>query len=458
MPGLSCNANQITVFMLTFMGYAGLHAMRTSWSYSKKILQKQDSINNEELGIVDMVFMLTYSIGLGFIGPLGDRFNRKYFIVAGYYTCALAFLVFPFCSFLFHNHSFWILVIFMGVNGLGESVGMPGSMGILSKWFKGEHKGLIVGMWAGCLPLGNIFGLMSSTIITQYLKLPWEYNFFFAGFYTITIATFILLFLKPSPTDGVPERLTVALQDQDSISSSIEEQTQKPSVLQCFRIPRVIPYVIAYSCLKSSIYGLLFWLPKYIYEQGMAKDAGYIPSMMDCGTFFGGIFIGYLGDYMKKRSLSLAPFIFFSTAMMLVALLFLSEHPLPYFFVIFFMGIRLGGPYNIIGTVIAIDLSEQECVKNNKKIISTITAIIDSSGALCTSLTQLLLANIPSHWIFVVFAIYTFIAGASLIPLTWEDFKLYRQSQKDAKAQPGSVLTDPTPGSVAYPGPATSSA
>lgn len=46
--------------------------------------------------------------------------------------------------------------------------------------------------------------------------------------------------------------------------------------------------------------------------------------MMDIGTLFGGILIGYLGDIVKKRSLFLAPFIFFSCIMMLIALLFLD--------------------------------------------------------------------------------------------------------------------------------------
>jgi hypothetical protein len=42
----------------------------------------------------------------------------------------------------------------------------------------------------------------------------------------------------------------------------------------------------------------------------MAKNSGYIPSMMGISTFFGDILIGYLGDFMGKCSLFLAPFIF----------------------------------------------------------------------------------------------------------------------------------------------------
>ncbi len=157
-----------------------LHAMRTSWSYSKKSIQVGDKINNQDLGnyffylgFVDMTFMLCYSFGLAFIGPLGDKFNRRKFLAIGYYTCGTAFLVFPLLNKIFDIKNLYILIIFMGINGLAESVGMPGSMGVLSQWFGKENRGLIVGLWAGCCNFGNIFGLISSTIISQYLHLPW---------------------------------------------------------------------------------------------------------------------------------------------------------------------------------------------------------------------------------------------------------------------------------------------
>lgn len=96
------------------------------------------------------------------------------------------------------------------------------------------------------------------------------------------------------------------------------------------------------------------------------------------------------------------------------------------------MGVGLGGPYNIVGTVVAIDLSQQECLKGNKKVISTITAVIDASGALCSSLTQFLLSSIPNDRIFVVFAIYTFLAAIAIVPLTIQDFKAYRSSKTES--------------------------
>lgn len=435
---------QLVVFLLTFFGYAGLHSMRTSWSYSKKLLQNtgEAELTNQQLGVVDTVFMFSYSLGLAFIGPLGDKFNRRFFISAGYYTCALAFLVYPLCRLLTSATSVWILVVFMGVNGVGESVGMPGSMGVLSRWFRPENRGLIIGIWAGCLPFGNILGLMASTVITQYTDLSWHYNFVFTGTFTLTMATLVLLFLRSKPEKDEGEQLLLLKSIEPGQESEDDPSQKKYNFLTCFTIPRVVPYTITYSCLKSSIYGLLFWLPKYIHEKGMTEHSGYILMMMDVGTLLGGITIGYLGDFIKKRSLFLAPFILFSCIMMLVALLFLDAEPLPYFFVIFLMGVGLGGPYNIVGTVIAIDIAGQDCLKGNRKVISTITAVIDASGALCSSLTQFLLSSIPNDWIFAVFTIYTFLAAMALLPLTIQDFKAYRKGDTSLK---DSTFPDVTP-------------
>jgi sugar phosphate permease len=91
-------------------------------------------------------------------------------------------------------------MVFMGINGLFEAVGMPGSMGVLNHWFSKSNRGILIGMWAGCCNYGNIFGLISSTIITQYIGAEWVYNFFFNGVLAFSMAIMVLLFLRPGPS------------------------------------------------------------------------------------------------------------------------------------------------------------------------------------------------------------------------------------------------------------------
>jgi OPA family glycerol-3-phosphate transporter-like MFS transporter 3 len=197
-----CNKEQLAVFLITFFAYAAIHAMRTSWSYSKKLLQGQHGeldISNVQLGVTDTVFLLCYSFGFAFIAPLGDRYNRRRFLVAGYLVCLAGYLFYPVAYHFFGLGNVLFLIVSMGVSGLGSSVGVPGSMGILDRWFHGGHKGLIIGLWTGCQCLGNIIGFISSTIITQYLHLRWEYNFFYNGLVTLFLTIVTLYFLREEP-------------------------------------------------------------------------------------------------------------------------------------------------------------------------------------------------------------------------------------------------------------------
>lgn len=117
-------------------------------------------------------------------------------------------------------------------------------------------------------------------------------------------------------------------------------------------------YAIAYACLKSANYGLLFWLPSYISGNNMDDYSSVIPMMNDIGNFLGGILTGYLSDKNGKRSLYLFPQLIVAACFMALVKFALSDNPLPYFFVIFAIGFFLGGPYNILSAAISIDLAK----------------------------------------------------------------------------------------------------
>ena len=81
--------------------------------------------------------------------------------------------------------------------------------------------------------------------------------------------------------------------------------------------------------------------------------------MVDTGSFIGGLLIGYLGDKLKLRALFLSPLLFLSSIVMFCSAYFLSNIAWQYYLAMFLVGITIGGPYNIIGAVITIDLGRQ---------------------------------------------------------------------------------------------------
>jgi len=101
---------------------------------------------------------------------------------------------------------------------------------------------------------------------------------------------------------------------------------------------------------------------------------GYIAAMVDTGSFIGGLTIGYLGDKLQYRALFLSPLLFVSSIVMFCSAYFLTNVAWEYYLAMFLVGITIGGPYNIIGTVITIDLGRQ--AKHIGGNAATISALI----------------------------------------------------------------------------------
>ena len=81
--------------------------------------------------------------------------------------------------------------------------------------------------------------------------------------------------------------------------------------------------------------------------------------MVDIGCFIGGMIVGYLGDKYKFRALFLSPLLLVSSVVMFVVSFIFGSVAWMYYVAMLLIGILTGGPYNIIGSAITIDLGEQ---------------------------------------------------------------------------------------------------
>ena len=48
--------------------------------------------------------------------------------------------------------------IFMGLNGLAQSVGWGNTVGSMATWFHQDERGRVMGFWATCYQVGGVFG------------------------------------------------------------------------------------------------------------------------------------------------------------------------------------------------------------------------------------------------------------------------------------------------------------
>jgi MFS family permease len=98
--------------------------------------------------------------------------------------------------------------------------------------------------------------------------------------------------------------------------------------------------------------------------------------MVDVGALFGGMLVGHLGDIYQLRALFLSPLLFLGSIVMFIVSQALDEYALPYYFLMCLIGIFTGGPYNVIGSAIAVDLGQQPMLKDTPNAVSIISALV----------------------------------------------------------------------------------
>lgn len=89
-----------------------------------------------------------------------------------------------------------------------------------------------------------------------------------------------------------------------------------------------------------------------------------------------------------------------------------------YYVAMLLIGILTGGPYNIIGSAITIDIGE----KAGKQNIGKVSALIEGSAAIFTALSQIVISLIPFPAIFYLFCGECLIAALALLPLFLKDY------------------------------------
>lgn len=61
------------------------------------------------------------------------------------------------------------IYIFMALNGIFQSVGMPGCVSTMGRWNGKYSRGSVIGLWAGCQNFGNIVGtLIGGIYVSNY--------------------------------------------------------------------------------------------------------------------------------------------------------------------------------------------------------------------------------------------------------------------------------------------------
>ncbi|XP_045244182.2 sugar phosphate exchanger 3 isoform X4 [Macaca fascicularis] len=389
--------HHVVVFLLTFFSYSLLHASRKTFSNVKVSISEQwtpSAFNTSVelpveiwssnhlfpsaekatlfLGTLDTIFLFSYALGLFISGIVGDRLNLRWVLSFGMCSSAFVYAFLVTASVQFAGG----IVIFFGLLVSPEEIGLSG-IEAEENFEEDSHRPLING--------GEN-------------EEEYEPNY--------------------------------SIQDDSSVA-----QVKAISFYQACCLPGVIPYSLAYACLKLVNYSFFFWLPFYLSNNFGWKEAeaDKLSIWYDVGGIVGGTLQGFISDVLQKR----APVLALSLLLAVGSLVGYSRSPNDKAINALLMtvtGFFIGGPSNMISSAISADLGRQELIQGSSEALATVTGIVDGSGSIGAAVGQYLVSLIRDKlgwmWVFYFFILMTSCTIVFISPLiVREIFSLMRRRQ-----------------------------
>lgn len=84
----------------------------------------------------------------------------------------------------------------MCLNGLIQSTGWPGVLGIMGNWFGKGKRGLLMACWAMNANIGNILSALVCNLLESTFKVSWVYNFYVTAAFTLIMAALMIFLIK----------------------------------------------------------------------------------------------------------------------------------------------------------------------------------------------------------------------------------------------------------------------
>lgn len=147
--------------------------------------------------------------------------------------------------------------------------------------------------------------------------------------------------------------------------------------------------------MKALNYSLFMWLPDYLSNEfGLNGEAkGFMAGSYDIGGAVGAVLSGVYSDLVADRVLVISPMILMTAPLFIVMICTTQETYWVYYLVLPLLGFLIGGVSALISTSVAADLAQTE-ESEEYDVKASIAGIIDGSGGLCASASQLLVNSI----------------------------------------------------------------
>lgn len=217
----------LLVFVLTYLSYVFYHCQRASYSAVKRLVMLNvGGINKATLGRLDFGFLVMYAIGQFAYGVGGDLLaSSKVLLVSGMYAVSVTGALFAMVGLLGVQSAVPYTILRL-MDGLFQASGWSQSLAIWGAWFPRTGRGMMLGVWASNVNVGDILGFNIAGAITgqdehgdgdgsdgdapDVTNRSWEYVILTSSLLVCVMATINMIFLKGSPPVEVADIDTAA--------------------------------------------------------------------------------------------------------------------------------------------------------------------------------------------------------------------------------------------------------
>jgi OPA family glycerol-3-phosphate transporter-like MFS transporter len=233
--------------------YGCFYLNRLNFAPVIPLIMEDLKISHVQIGLISTFFFAFYAAAQFPAGYLSDVLGPRKIITLGGTISALANLLFGAGSSPFY------LIGVQGINGLGQGGGWGPSIKLMNNWFPESARGRALGIYATCICIFSVLAY----VLAGYLGKTFGWR---GAFWAVPIILLSVLFVYWVVVADHPDGNSVQ-SFQCSPLESAEKCSGNVNRLIAILSNRGIRMAcLGFCCLMYIRYGILVWLPVYLYE------------------------------------------------------------------------------------------------------------------------------------------------------------------------------------------------
>jgi MFS family permease len=266
---------------INFLNYIDRYVLPAVFEPIRRELHFSDT----QLGLLNLAFMITYSLTAPIFGRFGDLFVRKYLIAFGVsiwsFATAGAGLA----------RTFWQMFLPRSFVGIGEASYATVAPGIITDFYEEERRGRALAVFYAAIPVGTALGYVLGGSLAA--AFGWRTAFFAVGLPGLFFALMALIIREPKR----------GATDKAASSWNSETPSLGTTYRMLLRNQTYVVVTIGFIAYTFALGGLAAWAPAFLERyHGMTTDRAdrIFGGMTVVSGFLGTFAGGFLGDYLLR--------------------------------------------------------------------------------------------------------------------------------------------------------------